>query len=157
VHETLSHTQDETVAFDTVADRVIAMATEVSTEEATVRPRRRGRFGMLPAQVATPLAMVLTELLQNALEHGLKDGPGELIVSVERLVGRLRVVVADTGVGLPDDFDPEESSRLGLQIVRTLVTVELGGTFDIGTQPGGGTRVIIDIPLPGTPVAAPHR
>ncbi|HET9901225.1 MAG TPA: sensor histidine kinase [Actinomycetes bacterium] len=157
VHETLSQTQDETVAFDTVADRVMAMATEVSTAEATVRPRRRGRFGMLPAQVATPLAMVLTELLQNALEHGLKDGPGELTVSVERLVGRLRVVVADTGIGLPDDFDAEESSRLGLQIVRTLVTVELDGTFDIGAQPGGGTRVIIDIPLPGTPVAAPHR
>ena len=76
VHETLAHTQDEAVAFDDVADRVMAMAAEVSTAEAGVRPRRRGRFGMLPAEVATPLAMVLTEVLQNALEHGLQDGPG---------------------------------------------------------------------------------
>jgi two-component system, sensor histidine kinase PdtaS len=65
--------------------------------------------------------------------------------------------VADTGAGLPDDFDPDQSGRLGLQIVRTLVTVELAGTLDIGPAPEGGTRVVIDIPLPGPQVMSPRR
>src|SRR5919201_2390321 len=69
VHETLSHAPEEIVDFDDIADRVAMMAGEVSSPEVRVTPKITGQFGMLPATVATPLAMVLTELLQNALEH----------------------------------------------------------------------------------------
>jgi two-component sensor histidine kinase len=55
-------------------------------------------------------------------------------------------VVDDYGHGLPADFDPESSGRLGLQIVRTLVVGELGGTLEIGPRAGGGTRVALDLP-----------
>ena len=70
VHETLSHAPDEVVDFDDIADRVAMMAGEVSAPEVRVIPKITGSFGLLPAAVATPLAMVLTELLQNALQHG---------------------------------------------------------------------------------------
>ena len=71
VHETLSHTPEEIVNFDDIAERVVAMAGEVSAPEVGVIPAISGKFGLLPAAVATPLALVLTELLQNALQHGL--------------------------------------------------------------------------------------
>src|SRR5580658_5498433 len=71
VHETLSHAPEEIVDFDEVAQRVAAMTGEVSAAEARVKPVLRGRFGLLPSAVATPLALVLAELLQNALQHGL--------------------------------------------------------------------------------------
>ena len=70
VHETLSHAPDEVVDFDDIADRVAMMAGEVSAPEVRVIPKITGSFGPLSAAVATPLAMVLTELLQNALQHG---------------------------------------------------------------------------------------
>jgi len=76
VHETLSLTPDEVVDFDDVAARVATMAVEVSAPELGVTPRLAGTFGMLPAAVATPLAMVLTELLQNALKHGFSQAGG---------------------------------------------------------------------------------
>jgi hypothetical protein len=57
------------------------------------------------------------------------------------------MVVADDGCGLPQDFDPDASGKLGLQIVRTLVVGELGGQLEMGERPGGGTRVIVDLPL----------
>ena len=76
VHETLSHTPEELVDFDDIAQRVAAMAGEVAAAEARVSPVVAGRFGLLPGAIATPLALVLTELLQNALQHGLVDGPG---------------------------------------------------------------------------------
>lgn len=152
VHETLSHVPDEIVDFDDIADRVAMMAGEVSAPEARVTPRLVGEFGLLPALVATPLALVLTELLQNALQHGLSHHPGDampgsLEVSAIRAPGRLTVTVSDNGTGLPDDFDLDSSSSLGLQIVRTLVLTELNGRLDIEPRCGGGTRVLVELPL----------
>jgi two-component sensor histidine kinase len=147
VHETLSHTPDELIDFDDIADRVITMAGEVSLAETRVIPKRTGSFGVLPAVIATPLAMVLTELLQNALQHGLSDSAGHLEVSAARDEERLVVVVADDGHGLPDDFDLDATTSLGLQIVRTLIEGELSGRLDFRARVGGGTEVVVDVPL----------
>ncbi|MDK1476511.1 histidine kinase N-terminal domain-containing protein [Streptomyces sp. 549] len=153
VHETLSHNLDERVEFDDIADRVLAMVAEISPGR--VVGRRTGRFGVLDAEIATPLSMVLTELLQNALEHGF--GPGEHGTvevgavrggGVGREEARLLVSVQDNGRGLPEGFDPRTAGNLGLQIVRTLVEGELGGTFDMVPAPERGTRVVLDLPVP---------
>ncbi|WP_083950815.1 sensor histidine kinase [Actinomadura rubrobrunea] len=161
VHETLSHTPDELIDFDDIADRVIAMAGEVSTPETRVTPKRTGSFGVLPAEIATPLAMALTELLQNALEHGLSNRFGTLEVSARRREEtdgagpRLVVTVADDGVGLPADFDVESSDSLGLQIVRTLIVGELSGRLQFRRRASGGTEVLVDVPLDQAAIRAP--
>jgi two-component sensor histidine kinase len=147
VHETLSQAFDEQVAFDAVADRLTQMVTEVAAD-GVVTGSREGSFGLLPAEAATPLAMVLTELLQNAVEHGFAGRSGHITVRVSRLAGRLEVTVDDDGVGLPEGFDPEASGNLGLSIVRTLVESELGGMLRMGTRASGGTRVDLDLPDP---------
>ncbi|HEX6473396.1 MAG TPA: histidine kinase N-terminal domain-containing protein [Streptosporangiaceae bacterium] len=146
VHETLSHTPEELVDFNDIVDRVIMMAGEVSSPETRVRPKRTGSFGVLTAAVAMPLAMVLTELLQNALEHGLPNRAGMLEVMAERGDDRLKVVVADDGAGLPTDFDAD-ATGLGLQIVRTLIVGELGGRLSFRPRVGGGTEVVLDVPV----------
>jgi two-component sensor histidine kinase len=152
VHETLSQNLDERVQFDEIADRVLSMVAELSPGR--VKGRRTGRFGILEAEVATPLSMVLTEVLQNALEHGF--GPtsqGVVEVGAVRSPGsggkdgRLLVTVQDDGRGLPEGFDPHAGGNLGLQIVRTLVEGELGGTFDMVPAPERGTRVVFDLPV----------
>ncbi len=148
VHETLSLALDESVAFDGIADRVLAMCAEVAVPEAQVEVLRRGGFGVLPAEVATPLSMVLTELVQNAVEHGYPAGGGGRIeVRVDRADDALRVVVADDGAGLPEGFDAGASTRLGLQIVRTLVEGELRGALVLRARPGGGAEAAVSLPL----------
>lgn len=152
VHETLSQNLDERVEFDAIADRVLAMVAEIAPGK--VEGRRSGGFGILDAEVATPLSMVLTEVLQNALEHGF--GPGEqgtVQVHAVRAGGsgaggaHLVVRVQDNGKGLPEGFDVTQAGNLGLQIVRTLVEGELGGTFDMSPGAVRGTCVTLDIPL----------
>jgi two-component sensor histidine kinase len=150
VHETLSHAPEEIVDFDDVADRVAMMAGELSAAEVLVIPKITGSFGLLSASVATPLALVLTELLQNALQHGFPQAgkdQGILEVAVVRDQDRLMVTVTDSGIGLPDGFDLDSATSLGLQIVRTLVVGELGGRLLISPRPGGGTEAVVDLPV----------
>jgi two-component sensor histidine kinase len=146
VHETLSQTFDERVDFDEIADRLGSMLGDVASETAELTLNRTGSFGQLPAEVATPLAMVLTEVFQNAVEHGFAGRPGCLDTTVLRAAGRLQITVDDDGRGLPAEFDPTVSGNLGLSIVRTLVESELGGVISLGASPLGGTRVVVDIP-----------
>ena len=148
VHETLSLSLDERVDFDDICDRVLAMTGEVAAAETRVRVRREGSFGVLPARVATPLAMALTELVQNAVEHGLSPkGGGAVEVGVRVSGENLVVSVRDDGVGLPEGFNADGSDRLGLGIVRALVVNELHGGFALGPGPGEGTEARLAVPL----------
>jgi two-component sensor histidine kinase len=148
VHETLSQAVEETVEFDEIADRLGVMVTEVSALTGRVRVRREGSFGVLSSEAANTLAMVLTELMQNAVEHGYDDadGQGTIVLGVRRDGERTHITVDDDGRGLPEGFDLDGSTNLGLSIVRTLVESELGGLLELSAGPGSGTRVVIDVP-----------
>ncbi|MBA2559355.1 MAG: sensor histidine kinase [Propionibacteriales bacterium] len=147
VHETLSETLDEQVEFDNVSDRLSAMVCDVASEMTDVTASRHGSFGLLGAEIATPLAVVVTEVMQNAVEHGFAGRAGRLGVRVVRSTGALHVEIEDDGMGLPQGFDPTTSGRLGLSIVRMLVESELGGTIAFGGGVLNGTRVTLDVPL----------
>jgi len=149
VHETLSEESRQHVDFDKIAQRVVDMLSDgLGDPDEPIEFRLDGTPGELPAEVATPLALVLTELLQNALEHAYPPGSGGGVVLVhfERGPATLRVVVSDEGVGLPEGKSLEEVANLGLQIVRTLVESELGGRM--ATLEGRGTTVELTLPLP---------
>jgi two-component system, sensor histidine kinase PdtaS len=138
VHELLSQALDEQADFDIVLDRLLMMVGDVAATDTTVVTGRVGSVGDLEAETATALAMALTELLQNAVEHGLGSvDAGEVIVSVAWSGPRLRLTVVDNGVGLDPAFDLLAMSSLGLQIVRTLVETELDGTFALAARVDG--------------------
>ena len=129
VHETLSTSSAESVLFDEVYDRIVHNAIELSPRPIT--PAKIGEFGILDSQVATPLALVVTELIHNALEHGLAESGDVVRVEVNRTESTYTIKVIDNGVGLPTGFDWEKSSNLGLQIVRTLTENELKGSISL--------------------------
>jgi two-component sensor histidine kinase len=153
VHETLSQSFDETVNFDDVADRLLRSVLDVAGdgERGRVAGQRIGSFGSIPGQTATALAMVLTELIQNAAQHAYPEAPGLEVprarggvsVAANRIRDRLRVRVSDDGVGMPADVDAGAS--LGLSIVRTLVESELNGTLRFERGQRGGTTVTIEL------------
>jgi two-component sensor histidine kinase len=148
VHETLSQADADSVEFDRVADRLVAMVADLGEGVTVVRD---GRIGTLPGSIASSLALVVAELLQNAYEHGLQvQGGGQITLAAERRGRRLRVSVSDDGAGLPAGFDPESHARLGLQIVQTLVREDLKGSlsWEPGLQ-GRGTIATIDLVVPG--------
>jgi signal transduction histidine kinase len=106
------------------------------------------------------LAQVLTNLLSNAYTHGFagREGGQVGVHIAARGPGWVRVQFADNGRGIPPKdrpriFDPffttgrgSGSTGLGLHIVFNLVTATLGGTIEVESQPGRGTRFTIDLP-----------
>ncbi len=146
VHDTLSHTLEEDVEFDEVCDRILRMVGDLAASSGVVRAKRVGSFGVVPSATATSLAMMITELCQNAIEHGLQSSSGSLEVRPLLSPAGLVVDVVDDGVGLPEDFDISRQESLGLAIISTLVT-DLGGTVELkAREDGAGTRARLILP-----------
>jgi two-component system, sensor histidine kinase PdtaS len=144
VHETLSKESGQNVDFAGVGGRLIRMVSDgLLHPDSRITLRLDGDPGKLHADLATPLAVVMVELLQNAVEHAFDETGGTVSVSMERADGRLQMTVADDGKGLPQEFQPANSG-LGLQIVVALVESELGGEFSWGSD--GGARFCVDVP-----------
>src|ERR1700678_4121938 len=155
VHRELSISVDEEVNLDDVIDRILPIMNDVATVDTPIRINRAGMLGVLDSDRATVLIMVITELVQNAIEHAFDPAAceaaasgGSVTIRAERSARWLDVVVHDNGRGLPEGFSIEQSDRLGLQSVRTRVSAELDGSLDMkDASEGGGTDVVLRVPI----------
>jgi two-component sensor histidine kinase len=143
VHELLSLEQLRLTDITELARQVC----DISLRQ-LVRPDQRvtaeinGPAIYLPSKQATALALVMNELIANALEHAfsLNSRDGRLTIALAQDGAQVTVSIADNGRGLPPDFDVTERRGLGLQIVRTLVTKDLAGALHLENRPEGGSR-----------------
>ncbi len=163
VHETLSREPGDDVAFLEIVRPLLRLAEEgLQSPDRPVRFTVQGEGGRLPSTVATPLSVVLTELLQNAVDHGFPEGSGggDVVVVLDNNEQLLNIRVINDGRSLDHGFELNSATGLGLSIVRTLVTTELDGTITmrsgmpedfvavgLGDQPKG-TGTVVDLTVP---------
>ncbi len=157
-HELLSADQIAAAALLPLAQRV-AENTRVTLckPHQTITLRVTGASALLDSKAATAFALVVNELVSNAIEHGLDGRDGEIEIRIGAEAGQARVVVQDSGVGLGENLDAvragEHRAALGLRIVRTLVEKDLGGRFvlenrrALGAERVGGARAEFWFPL----------
>jgi two-component system, sensor histidine kinase PdtaS len=145
VHETLSEGPIDIADFGAVARRIGNMVGDgLVPPDKSIDIKVTGGTGPLAADIATPLAVTLTELIQNAVEHAFPDrDTGTIGVELAREAGSIEALVWDDGVGIDED-KLHDVPTLGLQIVRSLI-VELGGEFTMVTD--GGTRARVRVPV----------
>ncbi|MFC7376294.1 sensor histidine kinase [Brachybacterium sp. GCM10030267] len=156
VHESLLQGSQEAVHFDEVIDRCLRLAVDAASAtvhragtprltetQVEVRTEKIGRVGSIRAEEATPLALVVTELATNAVEHGLSESGGTLTVRSERTGSHLVIDIEDDGTGMAGS----KPTGLGTNIAHTLVQGQLGGTLTWQGRPEGGTRATIDVYL----------
>jgi two-component sensor histidine kinase len=118
IHDALSMSVDEQVNLDEVIDRILPIMNDVASVDRPIRINRVGELGVLDSDRATALIMVITELVQNAIEHAFDPAAqeGSVTIRAERSARWLDVVVHDDGRGLPEGFSLEKSDSLGLPI-----------------------------------------
>ncbi|MDZ4180290.1 MAG: histidine kinase N-terminal domain-containing protein [Coriobacteriia bacterium] len=149
VHEMLAASTEERIDFTDAAQTVVDMVRRgLAGDTPGVRVAVEGSTGLVPAQVATSLALVVAELVHNAIEHGLSGREqGVVTVAMRRLAAEIVMTVRDDGHGLPEEFDPATQANLGLAIVRTVVEDDLRGSLTFSG--GRGTTVTLRFPLAG--------
>jgi two-component sensor histidine kinase len=147
VHDLLAGSDEELVDFGQAARNVVDLLRRgLVGDESRVAVSVSGATGQVDARTATSLALVVAELVHNALEHAFEPGAeGAVTLAMRREPHELEIAVADDGRGLPPGFDPAASVNLGLAIVRALVEDDLSGT--LGIESCGGTTVIVRVPL----------
>lgn len=164
VHETLSHEAGEDISFVEIVRPLLRLVEEgLQSADRPVKFNVLGDGGRLPATIATPLSVVILELLQNAVDHGFPEGSagGAVLVTLSHDDKSLNIRVTDNGRGLNSDFNIGMATGLGLSIVRTLVTTELAGTIQmrpalVGDSHGdlvvnsNGSGTVVDLKIPFT-------
>jgi two-component sensor histidine kinase len=146
IHEFLSQEDSRVINIKDVSHRILTlMRQEMLGPDLRIQLALDGPPIYLPARQATACALVINELLQNAVEHGFDEGSvGNVHLTLQDEGDTVIVRVRDDGSGLPDSFRIEEADSLGLQIVKTLVQEDLKGTIEM--RNGDGLEAIITFP-----------
>ena len=146
VHEYLSQDDLEVVDLKDLAGNLLS-----STLQSMLDPEKRIATELhcpksltLPSAQATSAALVINELLQNTIKHAFSGRQeGKVVLRLDENESGMVITIQDNGIGLPDDFSPEQDGNLGWRIVHTLVKDDLHGRLEIERGDGTTIRVII--------------
>jgi two-component sensor histidine kinase len=150
IHEFLSVQDTRAINIREVAQRI-----SQQMQEGLLDPSRKIAFTLsgpniyLPARQATSCALVINELLQNALEHGFdlrstdeaKITSGTISMVFEDDGDAVGLTVHDDGNALPPDFNLDTVGSLGLKVVQMLVTQDLKGQIELQSDHGVSATV----------------
>ena len=146
VHEFLSQDESSIINIQDVCKRItqeFVNGTLDPMKKIDLRLEGEGQF-LLPAQQATSCALIVNELIQNAVDHGLEHkDQGTVVVRLLQTDDSMAIEIEDDGAGLPEDFDLARGG-LGLQIIQTLVRDDLKGQFLL--EDDGGVRAVVSFP-----------
>jgi len=146
VHEFLSYNDASVINLHEVAQRIAdQMAQSVMDPNKHIEFRLTGPSIFLSSQQATACALVINELLLNAVQHGYEQRDvGVVTMDLTDDGEAIAIQIGDDGAGLPSDFDMDEHGGLGLRIVRTLVEGDLKGSFELHGE--RGVRAVVAFP-----------
>ena len=112
----------------------------------------------VPSKQATILALLINELVANAVKHGFaKRDRGTITIKAREEHGEAIIEIGNDGEAIPDNFDPSGSHGLGMRIIQRLVTADLHGSFHIGPSDDGSIAILrfpIAVEESGAPPAA---
>ena len=122
VHEFLSASDSELIQLKEVSRKIAKQVREsLLPKESRISIEVEGDAVSLAPRQATACALIVNELVQNAVEHAFEGADGLIRIQLEDIPEGVRIVVVDDGRGLPPGFEWRHSESLGLKIVHTLV------------------------------------
>ena len=145
VHELLAREDLDIISVKKVAEQILqATAQGILAPGKHIAMNIEGPDILLPSAQATSVALILNELVQNAVEHGFGPGmdDGEIRITLAEEPKTLTLTVTNDGTPLPEGFDIKKTDSLGLQIVESLVRGDLQGRFVLSNE---GARTVANV------------
>ncbi len=131
------------IRLDEYCGHVVSAMTDLSPQTSM---RTDMESIVVPIRIATPIGLMLTEFVTNAVKYGHpQDMEGEIAVTLKRTPGGAALEVRDNGPGLPEGFSESPASSSGLMLVRGLAA-QIGGSLDLANN-ASGTRCVVSFPL----------
>lgn len=158
IHDSLSEGEDQLINLREVLQQIVGQVQSSIVESSRNIKLRISEADdvVLPTSKATACALVVNELLLNAVEHGFLDrSGGHVWVCLSDQVDHIEIRIDDDGQGLPEDFSLDSSTSLGLDIIRTLVQDDLKGTFELIPQTDKGAHAVVTFPITPTGGVSP--
>lgn len=148
VHEFLSQESSSNIDVKKITGNILDMLRPMMlATDFNLKREFTGDDIVLPSDMGTNMALVINELIINAIEHAFEGRSEGLIgLDVKSSGEGYAIDLYDDGGGLPDDFDIARTKSLGLSIVKMLIEDDLGGTFALESGDGGGTHAKMTIP-----------
>lgn len=152
IHEFLSNESSNIINVKEVSHKIVAQLRQgVLNPDQEIRFEITGESIYLPPRQATACSLIINELLQNAIEHGLAhEKVGLIQINLEDSGDEAMISVIDNGTGLPGDFQIDQTKSLGLQIVRTLVESDLKGQIQLSNSAHNDKGLSVNITFPKT-------
>ena len=140
VHETL-YDSDSLASIDLQSyisniTKTIFQSSETSRNRVTLKIEAEDiKFGI---EQATPISLLINELVSNALKHAFPENRnGHIIIQFQAVdPGAIELMVSDNGIGLPEDLDWRNTDTLGLKLITILAENQLNGTVNLNRKNG---------------------
>ena len=132
---------DERISTRAILDKLLPMLQQTAWKQ-TVRYKIEDVE--LTSKQCVALALLINELVSNALKHGKNEA--EVVFTAEGAEATL--IVRDDGDGFPPDFNPRRAAHTGLELVMSLVNIDLRGKARFGMGPDGGGQALVTFPIP---------
>ncbi|HUT38635.1 MAG TPA: PAS domain S-box protein [Methanoregula sp.] len=129
-----------------IQDQITALSNIYSHKGHEIACKINSDEVFLPVDQAIPCALVVNEILSNAYKHAFRERKhGMIDITVIHKDKKIYIAIKDDGIGMPDNFDVNQSRSLGLKLIRTLVQHQLKGTVKVNSR--NGTEMIVDFPV----------
>lgn len=144
-HEILVQNGVDKLDIRTILERVVHNAVSVSYEESKVDFKITGDVFEISSDLATSIALVVNELVQNSIKYAFVGrSKGCIEINIKKGVQYSNVLVQDDGVGF--DITNTREGSLGMSIVKSIVEDKLKGCFSLASD-GNGTRAMFDFKM----------
>ena len=138
IHEVLYQSDNlSSIDMNTYLSNLSGAIAQNYTISSKVNIRVESENILIGAKQASPLGLVVNELITNSFKYAFPDNQaGEIIISLQKKEDQIELKYTDNGIGMPKDFDWQTAKSMGLKLVRTLVENQLDGSIDMESNSG---------------------